>query len=306
MGEQCEKQSIQDNQHLPPPTGTDQPDSGPVAAGDSLHHHPLSPQDGQGCDEIGAGECRRTFTTLFTRKPVDPATPMEEIYPNEYLAFRLGRLMMQLPRAIENAYLIDSFPLCDVYRNSSDRPHVRDEFGVLDRVLAYLETTLEQLNANAPSISKQVVQEALAALSEVTHQVLTGLGNGDAAQLSEWYSELGDITRECSYEKFADDPLNRFLAKFRGEDALDEETPAKSYPPKLNGIESPLNCESWEGFKKRIHELVSRLGELSAFFEIGRSLEQRCETHWIKESVEFADKSLNQLHRKLTSAAGTN
>ncbi|TWU09889.1 hypothetical protein Poly21_54380 [Allorhodopirellula heiligendammensis] len=213
-------------------------------------------------------------------------------YPKEFLAFRLGRLVVQLPRTIEVAYLIDSCPLSSVCFDSSDRPHVRDEHGSLDRVWADLETTLQQLCANGQDTVKEEAEKTLKALAEVMHQVTDGLQNGEAARLAEYHSEISDISLEYSREQFFESPLSKFLVKFRGEEGQ---------PPKQDEIKSPLRSESWDGLKRCIDALVSRLDELSRFFHIGRSFEQGCEPIRVKESVEFVGKSWNELYRKLAS-----
>jgi hypothetical protein len=83
----------------------------------------------------------------------DTMAPFNNNRPREYWAFRLGRLMAQLPRLIEQAYFYDSYRL---QTPSIGEPpiHVRDQFPSIDWVIAEVRKTLVGLGIEDAPIPK--------------------------------------------------------------------------------------------------------------------------------------------------------
>ncbi|MDF1845241.1 MAG: hypothetical protein P1U77_27850, partial [Rubripirellula sp.] len=75
------------------------------------------------------------------------ATPNKIEIPREYWAFRLGRLIAQLPRKIEYAFFHDSAPL-ESTAYYEPQPHVGDKFSYMERVFSELQETITELRDN--------------------------------------------------------------------------------------------------------------------------------------------------------------
>lgn len=232
-------------------------------------------------------------------------TGNKDKYPVEYWAFRLGRLVVRLSREIESAYLVGSCPLGNVSDDREDRPHVRDEFAVLDQTLASIDKALDGLQKGRQSNLVQAAKDAKEAFRGVVGQVTEGLRNGEAAQLAQHFSDLRELSREFQDEAYEDRPINKFLAKFRGKATSSTPTkrgrgrPRKELP-KADEIRSPFEREVWKRFTKCVDKLVSRFGHAAAFFNFGNTLEGGCEAFRIKESAEAEGSSWNEVIRDMS------
>ena len=143
-------------------------------------------------------------------------TPSKDSRPREYWAFRFGRLAVQLPRVIEQAYIHDSLPIDEpAVEDKADHP--RDKFPSVDRVFADIEEALINLRDNGPSNLKTAAEDAFKAFDEFKRLILHALVDGDSVVVANHFSFLQDECLPRRGQSFDDSVLREFLATFRGD-----------------------------------------------------------------------------------------
>jgi hypothetical protein len=235
----------------------------------------------------------------------DTMAPSKDNRSREYWAFGLGRLIAQLPVVIEETYLIDSFPLVEPSSDSEKPTHLRDEFSRFDHIVAEIEATLVQLRDDGPSNLKAAADASLKAFGEVTKLMMDALGNGQAAEAAEFYSELEDICRPWPGTKFDDFALRKFLAEFRGDqkptnpEKLGRGRPKKTISKEVES-QFPLLSDVWKRFTKTIETVSKRLNKSVVLYNLGKALEEASNAQHLKPITSPHDKSNNEFYRELS------
>jgi len=229
--------------------------------------------------------------------------PSKDSWPREYWAFRLGRLVAQLPRVIEQAYIYDSLPIDEPA--VEDKPdHPRDKFPSVDRVFADIEETLINLRNNGPSNLKTAAEDALKAFDEFRRLILHVLADGDSAVVANHFSFLQEECRPLRGQSFDDSALREFLARFRGDDKppslekLKPGRPRKSVAtPKERQL--PLTSKVWKNFNKKIQAVSKRLNKSVVLYNLGKAMEEMNDPQHLKSMTAQHDKSNNEFYRGL-------
>ena len=234
----------------------------------------------------------------------DTMTPSKDSRPREYWAFRFGRLAVQLPRVIEQAYIHDSLPIDEpAVEDKADHP--RDKFPSVDRVFADIEEALINLRDNGPSNLKTAAEDAFKAFDEFKRLILHALVDGDSVVVANHFSFLQDECLPRRGQSFDDSVLREFLAKFRG-----DEIPAKSRKrrpgrprkpiatPKESQL--PLTSNAWKNFNKKIQVVSKRLDKSVVFYNLGKALEKASNAQHLKSMTSRHDKSNNEFYRELS------
>jgi hypothetical protein len=231
--------------------------------------------------------------------------PSKDNRSREYWAFRLGRLIAQLPVVIEETYLIDSFPLVKPSSDLEKPTHLRDEFSRFDHTVTEIEATLAQLRDDGPSNLKAAVDASLKAFGEVTNLMVDALENGQAAEAAAFYSELEDICRPWPGTKFDDFALRKFLAEFRGDQKpTNPEKLGRGRPKKTIFKEAesqfPLLSDAWKRFTKTIETVSKRLNKSVVLYNLGKALGEASNAQHLKSMTSQYDKSNNEFYRELS------
>ena len=234
------------------------------------------------------------------------ATPNKIEIPREYWAFRLGRLIAQLPRMIEYAFFHDS-ALIESTAYYEPQPHVGDRFPYMERVFSELQETITELRDNGASNLRKAAEDALKSLKELEELIMDSLQNGASIEVAEHLSELQDICQPQPGAKYDDSPLTDFVAKFRGDEGgrrLEKRGPGRPRKNQDTVSENhfPLRSDSWKNFNKASETLKSRLGKASVFFNVGEALDQSCDKWFLKSKPPHDTKSNSQFNREVRRA----
>lgn len=231
-------------------------------------------------------------------------TPSKDSCPREYWAFRFGRLAVQLPRVIEQAYIHDSLPIDEPA--VEDKPdHPRDKFPSVDRVFADIEEALINLRDNGPSNLKKSAVDALKAFDEFKRLILHALADGDAEVVANHFSFLQDECLPRRGQSFDDSALREFLAIFRGDDKpprLEKLKPGRPRKPVATPKESqlPLTSNAWNNFNNKIQAVSKRLNKFVVLYNLGKALEEASDPQHLKSMTAQHDKANNEFYRELS------
>jgi hypothetical protein len=234
----------------------------------------------------------------------DTMTPSKDSWPREYWAFRFGRLAVQLPRVIEQAYIHDSLPIDEpAVEDKADHP--RDKFPSVDRVFADIEEALINLRDNGPSNLKTAAEDAFKAFDEFKRLILHALADGDAGVVANHFSFLQDECLPRRGQSFDDSVLREFLAKFRGDQKpTNPEKLGRGRPKKTISKEAesqfPLLSDAWNRFTKTIETVSKRLNKSVVLYNMGKALEEASNAQHLKSMTSRHDKSNNEFYRELS------
>jgi hypothetical protein len=163
---------------------------------------------------------------------------------------------------------------------------------------------ITELGDNGPSNLRKAAEDALESLKEFEKLIMDSLQNGASAEVAEHFNELQDMCLPQPGTNYDDSPLTDFIAKFRGDEGDRRlENRGRGRPRKNQDTVSenhfPLRSGSWKKLNKDLETLQSRLGKASAFFNVGKKLDDACENWFLKSKPPHDKKSHSRFNREV-------